>query len=180
MRYVALVLSFMVLTLNMAIGQEKPGSQDEAHAKSVADSRSFDELFGNLEDNIADALEQGDMPSLEKLLSPEFIFRSSAHAQGWISREKWMRANQVVSRKQSAASVNAKPNKIRTAMTIRTYGGGVCQAAAVVSYVTNSQEKTFSNQLAKAYLVVDVWETNTVKQWQLAQRYVSAANSDRR
>ena len=167
MKRALIVLTLQIAALMSMASQDRP--QDaQAGVKSNVDARSFPELFQKLENKVADAIQAKDTAALEELLAPEFIVRISIDPTKTVSREEWFR---------SVSKDSGPWHRIRSdqpPLAIRAYGGGVCQASAVVSLL--AKQATTPSARGKSYLIIDIWETDSTKTWRLAQRFINQAN----
>jgi hypothetical protein len=142
--------------------EDKPASE-----RTAAASRSFEELFGKLERGLMDSAAQNDRAALDATLATEFTYRGSSYPEKITTRTEWI----------EKMLKNSKENSARLReMKIRAYGGGQCQASAIVSFVQLLRSR--GKNKGRTYLVVDVWQGTPLGVWQLAQRYKSFTSAD--
>jgi Domain of unknown function (DUF4440) len=131
--------------------------------KPASDARSFMELFTNLERDWIQAVQRKDEATLESILAPEFMLRSSEEAENPQFRAAWIH--------QALNSYHIRTYDHR-AMVIRAFLG-----VAVVSFVQRQQATMDGKDCSGDYLIVDLWESNHNK-WQVSARYMAPISKD--
>jgi hypothetical protein len=104
------------------------------------------------------AVQEKNEASLDAMLAPEFMLRSSMNPETPVSRASWI--------EKALASSDVRSSD-HDGMTIRAFA-----RVAVVSFVCKQKATVGGKNLAPDYLIVDVWEANHNK-WQVGARYMA-------
>jgi hypothetical protein len=133
-----------------------PVDAQQVH-KTLADSRSFMELFTKLENQCSTAIEEKDRPGLEVLLAPEFTVRNAETPQVLTARGAWI--NDVLAQPETK-SFN------RDSMAIRAFMG-----VAIVSFAQNERQRISGRDRNIRSFIVDIWKVDH-NQWLIAERFL--------
>jgi Domain of unknown function (DUF4440) len=150
----------LVVCLALCSAGQKTHKRPE-HAENngpVPDARSFIELFTKLELKLDLAVQKKNEASLDAMLAPEFLLRSSMNPETPLSRASWI--------EKAMANRDIRTTS-HDALTIRAFVG-----VAVVSFVCRQKATVGGKDLPSDYLIVDVWEANHEK-WQVGARYMA-------
>jgi Domain of unknown function (DUF4440) len=157
-RSIPSVLLLFCLALSSA-GQKTQKRPEHAENNGpVPDARSFMELFTKLELKLDQAVQEKNEVSLEAMLAPEFLLRSSMNPETPLSRAAWI---------EKALASSDVPSSTHDSMTIRAFVG-----VAVVSFVCRQKATVGGKDRPSDYMIVDVWEANHDK-WQVGARYMA-------
>jgi hypothetical protein len=140
--------------------QHEPAKADDERPASA--SHNYMELFTRLERDWVQAMQKKDKASLEAILAPEFVLRTSENPENPLPRADWI---------QQALTSYDIHSSTQRAMAIRAFLG-----VAVVSFVQSEQAFIDGKDRSGDYFVVDLWEAHHDK-WQVAARYIAPAGN---
>jgi hypothetical protein len=136
----------------------KQGHKTPERDRPASDARSFMELFTKLERDWIQAVQRKDKSTLDAILAPEFMLRTSENPEDPLPRADWIQ--------QALTSYDIRSFSHR-AIAIRAFLG-----VAVVSFVQSQQATIDGEDRSGDYFIVDLWEANHDK-WQVSARYVA-------
>jgi hypothetical protein len=160
MKKVVLLLVLALLLPESASAQRKRDKETQTPEaeRQAADAHSFMELFTKLERDWMNAVQKKDRETLNAMLAPEFMVRTSQDPEHPVSRAEWIQ--------DALTNYEVRSYSFRD-VTIRAFLG-----VAVVSFIESQQATIKGKESSGDCLVVDIWETNHGK-WQPAARFVA-------
>lgn len=154
----ALLLSLCLAVPCAAQAVHKKERETPEPERPASDAHSFMELFTKLERDFAQAVQKKDETSLEAILAPEFMLRTSDNPENPLPRAE------SILRALTSYDIRAFNHR---STAIRAFLG-----VAVVSFVESRQATIGGKDCSGDYFIVDLWEANHGR-WQISARYVA-------